>query len=85
MIGLVTAVLTGIITGQYAFAAAAVPYILRLHSRNLALIGFYAYALALATTLPGTTIYGKEGLVLAVGTFTTTFLVLDEILRSKNP
>ncbi|ASJ06371.1 hypothetical protein [Thermococcus pacificus] len=81
MIGLMAALLAGVVLKQWAFGLAVVPYLLRLRSRNLSLIAFYAYVLTVVLMVPGVSIYTHEGLVQAVGAFTSTFLLLDEVLR----
>ncbi|ASJ08360.1 hypothetical protein A3L11_03575 [Thermococcus siculi] len=81
MIGLMAALLTGIVLKQWVFALAVIPYLLRLKGRNPALIAFYAYVMVIALTVPGESLYTHSGLVSAVSVSVSTFLLLDEVLR----
>ncbi len=54
MIGLVASILVGVALQNYPpFLLAAIPYLLRVKSRNLSLMAFYGYVILLALTLPG--------------------------------
>ena len=81
MIGLVASLLAGVVLGKWVFALATVPYVLRLRSRNLSLIAFYLYVLILIFYVPGGSIYTHSGLVTAVSSAASVFLLLDDVLR----
>ena len=80
MIGLMAALLTGIVLREWLFGLALVPYLLRFRARNLSLIAFYLYVLAVVLKVPGSSVYTNEGLVAAVAASASTFLLLDEVL-----
>ena len=80
MIGLLAVLLAGIVLKEWAFGLGIVPYLLRLKDRNFALLAFYAYAIVLALMTPGVSLYTHEGFLQAVVLFTTTFILLDEVL-----
>ncbi|NJE03867.1 hypothetical protein [Thermococcus sp. MV11] len=84
MMGLVAPLLAGIALKNPVFVLAAVPYLLRARGRNASLVAFYAYALALALTVKGGSIYEWAGLKTAVLTSASTFLLLDEVLGGVN-
>jgi hypothetical protein len=81
MIGLVALLLAAAVLGKWVFALSAIPYLLRLRDRNLSLVAFYAYALAVALSTGEVSIYTAEGAKVAILTLTSTFLLLDEVLR----
>lgn len=81
MIGLVASILVGVALQNYPFLLAAIPYLLRVKSRNLSLMAFYGYVILLALTLPGGSIYSWEGIKTALFASTSTFLLLDDVLR----
>ena len=80
MIGLVAPLVAAIVLKEPALALAALPYILRVRGRNISLVAFYAYVLTVIFVVPPSSIYESEGLRVAVLLFTSTFLLLDEIL-----
>ncbi|WP_297519509.1 hypothetical protein [Thermococcus sp.] len=81
MIGLVASLLAGVVLGKWVFALATFPYVLRLRSRNLSLIAFYLYVLILIFYVSGGSIYTHSGLVTAVSSAASVFLLLDDVLR----
>ncbi|NJE62131.1 hypothetical protein [Thermococcus sp. 21S7] len=81
MIGLMASILAAVTLRNPMFLLIIPAYALRLRSRNAALIGFYAYTIALAATLPSTSIYEGAGLKVAVITGSSILLALDEVLR----
>jgi len=81
MIGLIAALLAGIVLKEWVFGLAVVPYILRLKGRNPSLMAFYSYVLAVILKVSGASVYTHEGLVAAIATSASTFLLLDEVLR----
>ncbi|WP_297498801.1 hypothetical protein [Thermococcus sp.] len=80
MIGLLAVLLAGVVLKEWAFVLGIIPYLLRLKDRNFALLAFYAYAVVLAVMAPGVSLYTHEGFLQAVVLFTSTFLLLDEVL-----
>ena len=81
MIGLVSSVLAAVMVREPAFLLVVPAYILRMKSRNWALVAFYIYAVLLVVRLPNESIYEFAGLKVTVVAGVTLFLVLDEILR----
>ncbi len=81
MIGLMAVLLAGVVLRKWIFGLAVIPYVLRLRSKNLSLIAFYGYVLVIVLKLPGESVYVHEGLVVAIVASTSTFLLLDEVLR----
>ena len=84
MIGLMAALLAGVVLKEWVFGLAVVPYLLRFKGRNPSLIAFYVYVLAVILKVPSASVYTPEGLVAAVATSVSTFLLLDEALRGIN-
>ena len=81
MIGLVASLLAGVVLGKWVFALATVPYALRFRSRNLSLVAFYIYVLVLMVYVPGGSLYTHSGIVTAVSSAASLFLLLDDVLR----
>jgi len=81
MIGLIASILAAITLGNPVFLLTAPIYALRLKDQNAALIGFYAYTIILAATLPSTSIYESSGLKMAIIAGFSILITLDEILR----
>jgi len=84
MIGLVASLLAGIVLGKWVFALSLVPGLLRLRSRDAALVAFYLYVLALIPFLPGASLLTRQGIVSALSAALPTFLLLDDVLRGIN-
>ena len=81
MIGLVASLLAGIVLGKWVFAFSIVPALLRLRSRDLALVAFYLYVLALIPFLNGVSLLSRQGVVFALSATLPAFLLLDDVLR----
>jgi len=81
MIGLVSSVLAAVILKNPAFLLVIPAYIIRMKSKNWALIAFYVYLVILAIELPNESVYKFAGLKLAVVAGIAVFLALDEVLR----
>ncbi|NJE30309.1 hypothetical protein E3E38_04480 [Thermococcus sp. 18S1] len=81
MIGLVSSILAAAVLGNPAFLLVIPVYLIRIKSRNGALVAFYAYAIILTATLPSASVYEAAGLKAAVVAGISVFLALDETLR----
>jgi len=84
MIGLIASLLAGVVLKRWVFALAVFPYFLRLRGRNTSLVAFYVYVLILVLSLPGESLYTHSGILMAVSTASSVFLLLDDVLRGVN-
>ncbi|NJE06972.1 hypothetical protein E3E31_00170 [Thermococcus sp. M39] len=81
MIALTAAIVGGALAGFYLPALLPVIYILKRYNKDLALFGFFAYALAIGYIFNVNTLFSDNGILAVFAIAIPHLLVLDSILR----
>ncbi len=83
MIGVISVVIAGIITGNHVLLLAPVVYLAGLRSRDVGLVAYLIFALYAGGRLPPTDLYTYDGLVTSLVFSGSMVLLLDDSLRGK--
>lgn len=83
MIGLIASLLLAVLTGNYWYLWAALPYAIRIWRRKWAFVGVALYALVLGVEEPRLSLYTLSGMVVGLGTFVSVFITIEECLSIR--